>query len=94
MLQRAIEKRRRIAGWSFLPLLLGLHAFLFIEAFGGIFVSIVILLRHELSSYTDYWGFWMGLFLIAVVLSKSNGVVGALGDLWGWISRRAGATAS
>lgn len=44
--------------------------------------AIVILLRNELSSVTDYWGFWLGLFLIAVVLSKSNGVVGAASDLW------------
>jgi len=44
--------------------------------------SIVILLRHQLSSYTDYWGFWLGLLLITVVLSKSNGVVGWLSDIW------------
>ena len=43
--------------------------------------SIVILLRHQLSTYTDYWGFWLGLFLIVVVMSKSNGVVGWLSDL-------------
>jgi len=50
--------------------------------------SIVILLRHQLSSYTDYWGFWLGLFLIVVVMSKSNGVVGWLSDLWLRITRR------
>ena len=44
--------------------------------------SIVILLRHQLSSYTDYWGFWLGLLLIVVVVSKSNGVVGWLCDVW------------
>ncbi len=43
--------------------------------------SIVILLRHQLSSYTDFWGFWLGLFLIVVVVSKSNGVVGWISDL-------------
>jgi len=40
--------------------------------------ALVVLLRHELSSYTDYWSFWLGLFLIAVVLSRGNGVVGWL----------------
>ena len=44
--------------------------------------AIVILLRHQLSSYTDFWGFWLGLFLIVVVVSKSNGVVGWLADVW------------
>lgn len=43
--------------------------------------SIVILLRHQLSSYTDFWGFWLGLFLIVVVVSGSNGVVGWISDL-------------
>ena len=43
--------------------------------------AIVILLRHELSAHTDYWGFWLGLFLIAVVLSRANGVVGLLEGL-------------
>jgi branched-chain amino acid transport system permease protein len=52
--------------------------------------AIVILLKHQLSSYTDYWGFWMGLFLIFVVLSKSNGVVGWSSDLWIRLARRRG----
>lgn len=43
--------------------------------------AVVVLLKHELSQYTDYWGFWLGLFLIAVVLSGRNGIVGALEDL-------------
>ena len=34
--------------------------------------SIVILLRNQLSSYTDYWGFWLGMFLIVVVVSESH----------------------
>ena len=50
--------------------------------------SIVILLRNQLSSYTDYWGFWLGMFLIVVVVSKSNGVVGWLSDLWVRLTNR------
>lgn len=49
---------------------------------------VVILLKHQLSSFTDYWGFWMGLFLIAVVLSGRNGIVGALEELCLLLLRR------
>ena len=42
----------------------------------------LVLLRHELSEYTQYWGFWMGLFLIAIVLGGRNGLLGWLE--WGW----------
>ncbi len=42
----------------------------------------LVLLRHELSNVTEYWGFWMGLFLIAIVLGGRNGIVGWLE--WGW----------
>ena len=37
---------------------------------------VLVLLRHELSSITDYWGAIMGGFLILVVLSRQNGLVG------------------
>ena len=50
--------------------------------------AIVILLRHELSSYTDYWGFWLGLFLIAMVMSRANGVVGLFEQLAAMVARR------
>ena len=52
--------------------------------------AIVILLRHELSSYTDYWGFWLGAFLIAVVVSRGNGVTGWLYLLWRRMRREDG----
>ncbi|MEM7227136.1 MAG: branched-chain amino acid ABC transporter permease [Pseudomonadota bacterium] len=52
--------------------------------------AIVILLRHELSGYTDYWGFWLGAFLIAMVLSRGNGVVGWLYLLWRRFKREGG----
>ncbi len=56
--------------------------------------AIVILLRHQLSSYTDFWGFWLGLFLIVVVVSKSNGVVGWLADAWAGFKLRQSRDAS
>ena len=52
--------------------------------------AIVVLLRHQLSSYTDYWGFWLGAFLILVVLSRGNGVVGWLYLLWQRLLRARG----
>lgn len=45
-------------------------------------VILVVLLKHMLGDYTDYWQFWLGLVLIAVVLSGRNGLVGALEELW------------
>lgn len=41
----------------------------------------LVFLRHELSSLTDYWGAVLGGFLILVVLSRQNGLVGALAAL-------------
>ncbi len=40
------------------------------------------LLRHELSNVTDYWGFWLGFFLILIVLGGKNGIVGWLAAGW------------
>ena len=56
--------------------------------------AVVILLRHELSAHTDYWSFWLGLFLIVVVLSRSNGVVGVLTVAWSRLGRGRGAKAA
>jgi branched-chain amino acid transport system permease protein len=39
---------------------------------------VITLLRHELSNVTDYWGFWLGFFLILIVLGGKNGIVGWL----------------
>ena len=47
--------------------------------------AIVILLREELSSLTEYWTFFMGLFFVAVVLFASGGVYGALERLSRWL---------
>lgn len=38
--------------------------------------TILTVLRHELSAITDYWGLWLGLTLVAVVLLGPRGVVG------------------
>jgi branched-chain amino acid transport system permease protein len=38
----------------------------------------LVFLRHEFSSITDYWGAILGGFLILVVMSRQNGLVGAL----------------
>ena len=43
---------------------------------------VLTLLRHELSSLTDYWGFWLGFFLILIVLGGKNGIVGWLAAGW------------
>ncbi len=40
--------------------------------------ALITLLRHELSDLTDYWGLWLGLFLILAVMGGKNGVVGWL----------------
>ena len=48
----------------------------------------LVLLRHELSDLTQYWGFWMGLFLIAIVMGGKNGILGWLEWGWGHLSRR------
>ncbi len=45
-------------------------------------VTLVVLLKHFLGEHTDYWQFWLGLVLIAVVLSGRNGLVGALEEIW------------
>lgn len=50
--------------------------------------AIVTLLRHELSSYTDYWGFWLGVFLIIVVVSRKDGIVGWLDYLRQLVAQR------
>lgn len=43
-----------------------------------------VLLKHELSSVTTYWHLVVGVLLIAVVMSRANG-------LFGWIEARWGA---
>jgi branched-chain amino acid transport system permease protein len=48
--------------------------------------TVVTMLRHELSSYTDYWSLFLGLFLIFVVLSGRNGIYGWLA----WLPARMG----
>ncbi|MEQ8652644.1 MAG: branched-chain amino acid ABC transporter permease [Kiloniellales bacterium] len=53
-------------------------------------VILVVLLKHQLGDYTDYWQFWLGLVLIAVVLSGRNGLVGAVEEVWHKVNRLRG----
>lgn len=50
--------------------------------------ALITLLRHELSDLTDYWGLWLGVFLILAVMGGKNGVVGWLEAGWNAIARR------
>ena len=43
-----------------------------------------VLLKHELSAFTTYWHLVVGAILIAVVMSRANGI-------FGWIEARLGA---
>ena len=51
-----------------------------IQSLVGAVIGAVLLvfLRHEISAYTDYWGFFLGLFLIFTVMSGKAGIVGFL----------------
>ncbi|SHL07584.1 amino acid/amide ABC transporter membrane protein 2, HAAT family [Roseovarius marisflavi] len=49
-----------------------------------------VMLKHELSAVTTYWHLVVGCILIAVVMSRANGIFGWLEDRWGArIDRRA-----
>lgn len=43
--------------------------------------AVLVLLKHEVSAHTDYWHLVVGLILIAVVMSRANGI-------FGWLERR------
>jgi len=54
----------------------------------------LVVLRHELSALTDYWGFWLGGFLILIVIGGKNGLIGWLEAAWrGAVRSRAGKVA-
>jgi len=36
----------------------------------------LVMLKHEISGFTHYWHFWLGAFLIAVVMLGRNGLIG------------------
>ena len=50
------------------------------------------MLRHEFSAVTDYWGFWLGLFLIAVVMARRGGMAIWLEWAIGAVVRRGSAS--
>jgi branched-chain amino acid transport system permease protein len=44
--------------------------------------TVVILLQHWLSSYTEYWGLILGLLFIILITGAREGVAGLLTQLW------------
>jgi branched-chain amino acid transport system permease protein len=44
--------------------------------------TVVILLQHWLSSYTEYWGLILGLLFIVLITGAREGVAGLLTQLW------------
>jgi branched-chain amino acid transport system permease protein len=49
--------------------------------------AVLVLLRHELSDVTRYWGFWLGLVLIFFVMGGRNGIVGWVEWAWTWVKK-------
>lgn len=51
---------------------------------------VFVLLKHEVGALTSYWHLVVGLILIAVVMSRANGIFGWIEARFGaWIERRA-----
>ena len=48
--------------------------------------SVFVMLSHQLSSLTDYWMFFMGLFFVTVVLFAGDGRYGLFGRLFRMLS--------
>ena len=42
--------------------------------------AVLTLARHEIGVLTDYWGFWLGMMLVVVVVSGSRGIAGWIED--------------
>lgn len=47
-----------------------------------------VVLKHELSAVTTYWHLVVGVILIAVVMSRANGMFGWIEARWGMILER------
>ena len=58
--------------------------------YGGIIGAIIFMVaRDQLSGVNpQYWYFWIGLLLMAIVLLLPNGIVGGLSRLLAWIRAR------
>jgi branched-chain amino acid transport system permease protein len=58
--------------------------------YGGLLGAIVFKLLHDvISSITpQYWGFWVGLFLVVLVLVGRDRLIGALNPL-SWFKKAA-----
>ncbi len=53
---------------------------------------VVIALKHEISTHTEHWAFFVGLFLIVAVLAGGKGLYGLLANVrdWAAVKRRPG----
>lgn len=61
------------------------------QLYGGIVGSMIYMIARDRFSDINpqYWYFWIGLLLIAVVVFLPNGIVGGLKKLGGYFGRRA-----
>lgn len=51
-----------------------------------------VLLKHELSNFTNHWHLFVGIILIVVVMSRANGIFGWLEARWNKVFDRSDAT--
>ena len=42
-----------------------------------------VMLKHEVGALTSYWHLVVGIILIAVVMSRANGIFGWIESRWG-----------
>ena len=58
--------------------------------YGGIVGAIIFMIAHDQFSGIDpqYWYFWIGLLLIAVVMFLPNGILGGLQAAAAWVQAR------
>ena len=49
--------------------------------------ALLILLSAQITDYTEYWPFVLGVILVALLFGAPGGVVGGVGALWTWARR-------
>jgi branched-chain amino acid transport system permease protein len=49
--------------------------------------ALLILLSAQITDYTEYWPFWLGIILVALLFGSPGGVVGGASALWMWARR-------
>jgi branched-chain amino acid transport system permease protein len=65
-----------VSGEALIMVIVGGAGSLLGPVFGAV---VIVFLREELSSLTDYWMLFMGLFFVAVVLFAGEGIYGLIG---------------